>query len=130
MGGTLSLQHTRRRCRCPNRYRWRCIVRQWIDILQARTVALVQRHDHWDATLLPAKDVFQMVTKGSKDWVAWDLDDRRMFPRGRSNNRHLANLVFNGARCLDMWVDGTAVRMNGKTTTLMKNWRCKNSIHP
>jgi 5-methylthioadenosine/S-adenosylhomocysteine deaminase len=90
-----------------------------LDILaEARTAALVQRHDHWDATLLPAKDVFQMVTKGSKDWVAWDLDDRRMFPRGRSNNRHLANLVFNGARCLDMWVDGTAVRMNGKTTTL------------
>ena len=90
-----------------------------LDILaEARTAALVQRHDHWDATLLPAKDVFQMVTKGSKDWVAWDLDDRRMFPRGRSNNRHLANLVFSGARCLDMWVDGTAVRMNGKTTTL------------
>ena len=90
-----------------------------LDILaEARTAALVQRHDHWDATLLPAKDVFQMVTKGSKDWVAWDLDDRRMFPRGRSNNRHLANLVFNGARCLDMWVDGTVVRMNGKTTTL------------
>ena len=90
-----------------------------LDILaEARTAALVQRHDHWDATLLPAKDVFQMVTKGSKDWVAWDLDDRRMFPRGRSNNRHLANLVFNGATCLDMWVDGTAVRMNGKTTTL------------
>mgnify|MGYP003306738413 FL=1 len=90
-----------------------------LDILaEARTAALVQRHDHWDATLLPAKDVFQMVTKGSKDWVAWDLDDRRMFPRGRSNNRHLANLVFNGARCLDMWVDGDAVRMNGKTTTL------------
>ena len=90
-----------------------------LDILaEARTAALVQRHDHWDATLLPAKDVFQMATKGSKDWVAWDLDDRRMFPRGRSNNRHLANLVFNGARCLDMWVDGDAVRMNGKTTTL------------
>lgn len=90
-----------------------------LDILaEARTAALVQRHDHWDATLLPAKDVFQMVTKGSKDWVAWDLDDRRMCPRGRSNNRHLANLVFNGARCLDMWVDGNAVRMNGKTTTL------------
>ena len=90
-----------------------------LDILaEARTAALVQRHDHWDATLLPAKDVFQMVTKDSKDWVAWDLDDRRMFPRGRSNNRHLANLVFNGARCLDMWVDGAAVRMNGKTTTL------------
>lgn len=87
-------------------------------LAEARTAALVQRHDHWDATLLPAKDVFQMVTKGSKDWVAWDLDDIRMFPRGRSNNRHLANLVFNGARCLDMWVDGNPVRVDGTTNTL------------
>ena len=87
-------------------------------LAEARTAALVQRHDHWDATLLPAKDVFQMVTKGSKDWVAWDLDDIRMFPRGRSNNRHLANLVFNGARCLDMWVDGNPVRVDGTTNTI------------
>lgn len=87
-------------------------------LTEARTAALVQRHDHWDATLLPAKDVFQMVTKGSKDWVAWDLDDIRMFPRGRSNNRHLANLVFNGARCLDMWVDGNPVRVDGTTNTV------------
>ncbi len=87
-------------------------------LAEARTAALVQRHDHWDATLLPAKDVFQMITKGSKDWVAWDLDDLRMFPRGRSNNRHLANLVFNGAKCLDMWVDGVAVRLDGMTNTL------------
>ena len=35
-------------------------------LAEARTAALVQRHDHWDATLLPAKDVIQMVTKGSK----------------------------------------------------------------
>ena len=87
-------------------------------LAEARTAALVQRHDHWDATLLPAKDIFQMVTRGSKDWVAWDLDDIRMFPRGRSNNRHLANLVFNGARCLDMWVDGNPVRMDGTTNTV------------
>lgn len=85
---------------------------------EARTAALVQRHDHWDPTLLPAKDVFSMITKDSKDWVAWDLDDLRMYPRGRSNNRHLANLVFNGGRCLDMWVDGVAVRMEGKTQTI------------
>ena len=87
-------------------------------LAEARTATLVQRHDHWDATLLPAKDVFQMITKGSKDWVAWGLDDLRMYPRGRSNNRHLANLVFNGARCLDMWVDGVAVRQDGVTNTL------------
>ena len=85
---------------------------------EARTAALVQRHDHWDPTLLPAKDVFNMITKDSKDWVAWDLQDFRMFPRGRSNNRHLANLVFNGGNCLDMWVDGQAIRLNGVTQTI------------
>ena len=85
---------------------------------EARTAALVQRHDHWDPTLLPAKDVFTMVTKDSKDWVAWDLKDIRMFPRGRSNNRHLANLIFNGGNCLDMWVDGQAVRLHGQTQTI------------
>ena len=85
---------------------------------EARTAALVQRHDHWDPTLLPAKDVFTMVTKDSKDWVAWDLKDIRMFPRGRSNNRHLANLIFNGGNCLDMWVDGQAVRLHGETQTI------------
>lgn len=87
-------------------------------LAEARTASLVQRHDHWDATLLPARDVFQMATKGSQDWVAWDLDDVRMYPRGRSGNRHLANLVFNGANCLDMWVDGQAVRQNGTTNTI------------
>jgi len=87
-------------------------------LAEARTAALVQRHDHWDATLLPAKDVFQMVTKGSQDWVSWDLNDFRMFPRGRANNRHLANLVFNGGRCLDMWVAGNPVRLDGKTQTI------------
>ena len=59
-----------------------------------------------------------MITKDSKDWVAWDLEDFRMFPRGRSNNRHLANLVFNGGNCLDMWVDGQAIRLNGVTQTI------------
>jgi len=88
---------------------------------EARTASLVQRHDHWDSALLPAKEVFQMATKGSQDWVAWDLDDVRMYPRGRSNNRHLANLVFNGANCLDMWVDGQAVRQNGNTNTIDEN---------
>ena len=85
---------------------------------EARTASLVQRHNHWDSALLPAKEVFQMATKGSQDWVAWDLDDVRMYPRGRSSNRHLANLVFNGANCLDMWVDGQAVRQNGNTNTI------------
>jgi 5-methylthioadenosine/S-adenosylhomocysteine deaminase len=90
-----------------------------LDMLaEARLAALVQRHDHWDATLLPANEVFSMATKGSSDWAVWNLDDIRMRPVGRSGNRHLANLVFNGAECLDLWVDGQGVRLDGKTQTL------------
>lgn len=90
-----------------------------LDMLaEARLAALVQRHDHWDATLLPANEVFSMATKGSSDWAVWNLDDVRMRPAGRSGNRHLANLVFNGAECLDLWVDGQGVRLAGKTKTL------------
>jgi 5-methylthioadenosine/S-adenosylhomocysteine deaminase len=87
-------------------------------LAEARLAALVQRHDHWDATLLPATDVFEMATKGSSDWAVWNLDDIRMRPFGRSGNRHLANLIFNGADCMDLWVDGQALRMNGVTKTI------------
>jgi len=90
-----------------------------LDMLaEARLAALVQRHDHWDATLLPAAEVFSMATKGSSDWAVWNLDDVRMRPLGRSGNRHLANLIFNGADCLDLWVEGQALRMNGITQTI------------
>jgi len=85
---------------------------------EARLASLVQRHDHWDATLLPAADAMDLATKGSKDWAVWNLNDVRMRPRGRSDNRHLANLIFNGADCLDLWVNGQAVRKHGVTQTL------------
>ena len=87
-------------------------------LAEARLASLIQRHDHWDATLMPANDAFSMATKGSKDWVAWNLDDIRMRPLGRSNNRHIANLIYNGAECLDMWVNGREIRNDGKTLTL------------
>ena len=87
-------------------------------LAEARLASLIQRHDHWDATLMPANDAFSMATKGSKDWVAWNLDDIRMRPLGRSNNRHIANLIYNGAECLDMWVNGREIRNGGKTLTL------------
>ena len=87
-------------------------------LAEARLASLIQRHDHWDATLMPADDAFSMATKGSKDWVAWNLDDIRMRPLGRSNNRHIANLIYNGAECLDMWVNGREIRNDGKTLTL------------
>ena len=85
---------------------------------EARLASLVQRHDHWDSTLLPAQEIFQMATKGSQDWVAWDLNDIRMRPLGRSNNRHLANLIYNGGQCMDVWVNGQALRKDGITRTL------------
>ena len=85
---------------------------------EARLASLVQRHDHWDATLLPAQEIFQIATRGSQDWVAWNLDDIRMRPLGRSNNRHLANLIYNGGECLDVWVNGQALRKDGVTLTL------------
>ena len=87
-------------------------------LAEARLASLIQRHDHWNATLMPANDAFSMATKGSKDWVAWNLDDIRMRPLGRSNNRHIANLIYNGAECLDMWVNGREIRNDGKTLTL------------
>ena len=85
---------------------------------EARLAGLVQRHDHWDATLLPASELMDMATKGSQDWAVWNLDDVRMHPLGRSNNRHLANLIFNGADCLDLWVNGQGLRINGVTQTV------------
>ena len=85
---------------------------------EARLASLVQRHDHWDPTLLPAVDAMALATKGSRDWAVWNLDDVRMRPQGRSNNRHLANLIFNGADCLDLWVNGTALRRDGVTKTI------------
>lgn len=88
---------------------------------EARLASLVQRHDHWDPTLLPAVDAMDLATKGSQDWAVWDLDDVRMRPQGRSNNRHLANLIFNGAECMDLWVNGQALRRDGKSLTLDEN---------
>ena len=90
-----------------------------LDVLaEARTAILVQRHDHWNARELTASTAFAMATAGSKDWAVWDLNNIRMHPVGRSNNRHIANLVYNGTDCLDLWVDGNALRRDGKTLTL------------
>ena len=88
---------------------------------EARLASLVQRHDHWDPTLLPAVEAMDLATKGSQDWAVWNLDDVRMRPQGRSNNRHLANLLFNGAECMDLWVGGQALRRDGETRTLDEN---------
>ena len=90
-----------------------------LDVLaEARLAALVQRHDHWDPTLMTAQNAFSMATKGSQDWAVWNIDDVRMRPAGRSNNRHITNLLFNGAECLDLWVGGKALRLDGTTKTI------------
>ena len=85
---------------------------------ETKLASLVQRHDHWDPTMLPAKEVFSIASKGSKDWAAWNLDDIRMRPVGASSNRHLSNLIFSGADCLDMLVEGRFLRRDGKTLSL------------
>ena len=68
--------------------------------------------------MMPAKEVFSIATKGSKDWAAWNLDDIRMRPFGASSNRHLSNLIFSNAECLDMLVDGRFLRQDGETLSV------------
>ena len=79
---------------------------------EARLASLVQRHDHW---IHPAAavDAMDLATKGSKDWAVWN-STTPYAPRA-VDNRHLANLIFNGADCMDLWVGGQALRRDGMT---------------
>tara|TARA_B100001113_G_scaffold351930_1_gene352129 strand:+ start:315 stop:1643 length:1329 start_codon:yes stop_codon:yes gene_type:complete len=93
-----------------------------IDLRQdAKLASLVQRHDHWDASILNPIELWKLATKESKDWVAWNLDDMRMRPYGLDKRRILANLVFSNADCLDVWVDGVELRHGGITMSLDVN---------
>lgn len=85
---------------------------------EMKAASLIQRHDHWDATLLDPVETYALGARGSKDWVAWNLDDVRMRPIGRDGRRLLGNLIYSSAECLDMWVDGRALRRNGVTLTV------------
>ena len=38
---------------------------------------MVQRHDHWDASILNPEKLWKLCTKGSNDWVTWNIDDIR-----------------------------------------------------
>jgi 5-methylthioadenosine/S-adenosylhomocysteine deaminase len=85
---------------------------------EAKAASVVQRHDHWDARILNPVETWQLATKGSFDWVTWDLDDVRMRPWGRDGRRLLANLIYSGARCLDVVVGGQALRRDGVTLSV------------
>ena len=86
--------------------------------VEARLSCLVQRHDHWDASALLAKEAFAMATVESKDWAVWNLNDIRMSPYGKDNERHISNLIYNGGECLDLWVDGDPIMKGGEIKTL------------
>ena len=85
---------------------------------EAKAASLVQKHDHWNARVLDPEETWQLATKDSIDWVTWDLDDIRMRPRGRDGRRLLSNLIYSGARCLDVIVGGEALRRDGVTLTV------------
>ena len=85
---------------------------------EAKIASLIQRHDHWDASILNPTETWRLATKGSLDWVTWDIDDIRMRPYGVNGRRLLANLLYSDSRCVDVFVDGISVRKDGVTMTL------------
>ena len=85
---------------------------------EAKAASLVQRHDHWDARILDPEETWSLATKGSEDWVTWDLSDIRMRPWGRDGRRLLSNLIYSGASVLDVFVEGEGIRRDGVTLTL------------
>tara|TARA_B100000927_G_scaffold89378_1_gene72272 strand:- start:4877 stop:6178 length:1302 start_codon:yes stop_codon:yes gene_type:complete len=85
---------------------------------EAKAASLIQRHDHWDARVLGPEQTWGLATKGSQDWVTWDLSDIRMRPFGRDGRRLLSNLIYSGAKVMDVFVEGEAVRRDGRTLTL------------
>tara|TARA_Y100000588_G_scaffold325333_1_gene359023 strand:+ start:69 stop:476 length:408 start_codon:yes stop_codon:yes gene_type:complete len=85
---------------------------------EAKAASLVQRHDHWDARILGPEETWDLATRGSRDWVTWDLSEIRMRPFGKDGRRLLSNIIYSGARVLDVFVEGEALRRNGSTLTV------------
>lgn len=85
---------------------------------EAKAASMVQKHDHWNARVLGPEATWQLATKGSSDWVTWDLDDIRMAPIGRDGRRLLPNVLYSGGRVLDVFVEGEALRRDGITLTV------------
>ena len=92
---------------------------------ESKAASLVQRHDHWDARILDPIETWKLATKGSTDWITWNLDDIRMRPIGRDNRRILANTIYSGGDVLDVFVGGEAIRRDGKTLTVDESKACK-----
>ena len=91
---------------------------------ESKAASLVQRHDHWDARILGPEETWSLATKGSQDWITWDLGDIRMRPWGREGRRMLPNLIYSGAQVMEVFVDGVAIRRNGKTLTIDEAEAC------
>ncbi len=85
---------------------------------EAKTASLIQKHDHWDASILNPEETWKLATNKSKDWISWDLEDIRLRPWGESDSRLLSNLLYSGGNILDVFVNGEAVRRNGVTLTI------------
>ena len=85
---------------------------------EAKAASLVQKHDHWNARVLDPSATWKLATRGSKDWITWDLDDIRMRPVGRDGRRLLSNVLYSGGRVMDVFVEGEALRRNGETLTI------------
>lgn len=86
--------------------------------LEARMAGMIQRHDHWDATILPPQEMWNLATKDSKDWVSWNLNDIRMRPIGKDGRRILANLIHSNADCLDVVVGNQILRKDGVSLSI------------
>ena len=59
-----------------------------------------------------------MATSGSQDWAVRDLNDIRMNPVGKDNERHISNLIYNGGNCLDFRIDGNPIMQSGTVNTI------------
>ncbi|MCP2507242.1 MAG: amidohydrolase family protein [Candidatus Thalassarchaeaceae archaeon] len=85
---------------------------------EAKAASIVQKHDHWDAKILNPSETWKIATKESRDWITWDLNNIRMRPYGKNGERLLANLIYSGADCLDVFVDGNPLRRDGVTLSI------------
>lgn len=85
---------------------------------EAKTASLIQKHDHWDASILNPEETWKLATNKSKDWITWDLDDIKLRPWGKDGSRLLSNLIYSGGNVLDVFVSGEAIRRNGSTLTI------------